>query len=489
MRSAILVLVFACGGSHAPVDKPQLPPDQPVKPPEPAKQVTETWSGTLLLGFEMRDIVVTFTGTGAADKWTATLAVPDAKVTGLPLTDVALDAGSIKFTLAKPDAPQANEHYELARTGESAIGALAIGPQRFYVKLVHLKAGEAPRPGIARPQTPKPPYPYTEREVTIDAPEAGKLAGTLTIPSGTGPFPAVVLITGSGQQDRDETILRHRPFRILADRLTRDGFVVLRTDDRGVGSTEGTPGSLETDFGDARAAFEWLGKQKEVDPKRVGLLGHSIGGLIAPTVAARTGKVAFIVSLAGPGVPGGELIATQIEAMLVASHVPQPAAAKVADQQRKVAAAVIKGDPKAIKLALRTSHVESAKALGQPVPDDAALDKLVEQSLPSATNPWVTGLFKTDPAAAWRKVKCPVLAVNGEKDLQVAPDTNLSAIAKAAAAGGNKDVTTKKQPGLNHLYQHADTGLIDEYGVIEESFDPATLDLIATWMVDKTKKK
>jgi dienelactone hydrolase len=371
------------------------------------------------------------------------------------------------------------ERSPVAKTGPAAEPAPATEPA---------PAAEAPR-APARPQEPRPPFPYTEREVALDAPEAGRLAGTLTIPPGKAPFPAVVLISGSGQQDRDETIFGHRPFRLLADRLARAGFVVLRTDDRGTGQTTGALGTLETDVGDARAAFEWLGQQPEVDRQRIGLLGHSVGGLIAPTIAARTRKVAFIVALAGPGVTGVELIAAQVEALLTASKVPAAAAKQIADVQRKVGAAIAKGDPARIRATLRESLVDSARALGRPVPDDATLDRLVDAKLPETANPWVVSLFRSDAPALWRQVKCPVLAIIGDKDLQVPADSNLAGLTAALAAGGNKDVTAKKQPGLNHLYQHATTGLVDEYGTIEETFDPATLDLIAAWMTEKMTAK
>ena len=498
--TVVVIAAAACGGRGTP--PPVLPDDgkDSIQRPgsgsaaaagegEAARPavVVERWSGTLLLPAGLRDFAVRFAREGAA--WTATLDVPEAGLAGAGLTDVALSADTIRFTLARGGAREADERYAFTRRGDTASGTVTMGGRAIPGKLVKLAEGEAPRPAILRPQAPQPPFPYEEREVAIDAPEAGKLAGTLTVPAGKGPFPAVVLISGSGQQDRDGTIFGHRSFRLIADRLARAGFAVLRTDDRGVGKSTGAFGTLETDIGDARAAFEWLGKQPEVDGKRVGLLGHSVGGLIAPTIAARTQKVAFVVALAGPGVTGVELIALQVEALLVAAkQVPAAAAKQIADAQRKMGAAIAKGDPKQIREALRASIAASAVAMGQPAPPDAALDKLVEAKLPETANPWVASLFKSDAPAVWRKVRCPVLAVIGDKDLQVPVDANLAGTAAALAAGGNKDVTTRKQPGLNHLYQHATTGLVDEYGEIEETFDPATLDLIAAWMTEKTEK-
>jgi dienelactone hydrolase len=477
---------IACGGKKpAPASQPTLPD---VAKPEPSKVdpvKREVWVGTLVLPTNLVDITVTFSERDG--KVTASLDVPYAKLTGIALDDVAFTPDAIKFTWNKPTAPQAAEHYAFARTADVATGTLTTAGQKFYAKLAKLAPGEAVHSTLARPQTPKPPFPYAEREASIDAPEDGVLAGTLTIPAGKGPFPAVLLISGSGQQDRDETIFGHRSFRVIADRLTRDGFAVLRVDDRATGKTKGKLGSLDTDTTDALASFQWLAKQPEVDPKRVGLIGHSVGGVIAPAIAARTQKVAFIVALAGPGVSGADLVPLQSDAMMAVMKVPDDVRAKLVAIQRKVGAAIVKGEPVGLKAALRASLVDAAAATGQPKPDDATLDAAVEAKLSEVTNPWVVSFFKTLPP--WRKVKCPVLAVTGDKDLQVPADANFAKISEAMRAGGNKDLTTMKRPGLNHLYQHATTGLVDEYAVIEETFDTETLDLVAKWLADKAHVK
>lgn len=482
-----LVAAAACGSVETPVRTAAVAPV--AASPEPAApEAREVWAGTLVLPTELRDIVVTFVR--RENDWTAALDVPELGVTGLELDAVELDEATIGFELRKPIAPAATEVYSFTRVQGSgeANGTLMIGGQRFHARLVRLGEGESPRRVIARPQTPTSPYPYLEREVEIAAPEAGTLAGTLTLPKGSGPFPAVLLISGSGQQDRDETIFGHRPFRVIADRLTRDGFAVLRTDDRGVGKTRGAVGSLDTEIGDGRAAFEWLARQPEIDRTRVGIVGHSVGGIIAPTIAARIGQVAFVVSLAGPGIPGWELVAMQLEALLLASGVPAESAARLGAAQRMVSKAVVGGDTKKIRTALRAALLENSAVAGQPTPVAADLDALVESTLPQLTNPWVVTFYKADPAAVWRKVTCPVLALIGDKDLQVPADANLAAITAALKRARNRDVTARKLPGLNHLYQHAETGVIDEYGAIEETFDPATLDLMASWLAAKTQR-
>lgn len=484
-RWLCLIAVAGCGSKEAPVEEPVVASSIDAAPPA---EVREVWAGTLVLPTDLRDLVITFTGREGS--WTATMDVPELGVSGLELAAVAMSETALGFELRKPSAPAATEVYAFTRApgGGEATGSLVIGGQRFHARLIRIGDGEAPRRVIARPQTPAPPYPYLEREVEISAPEDGMLAGTLTLPEGAGPFPAVLLISGSGQQDRDETIFGHRPFRVIADRLTREGFAVLRTDDRGVGKTRGAIGSLETDHGDGRAAFEWLARQPEIDARRVGIIGHSVGGIIAPTIAARTGKVAFVVSLAGPGVPGWQLVAMQLEALLRASGVPAETAARLGAAQLSVSKAVVAGDEKKLRAALRAALVENLAVAGQPKPAPAVLDAQVEATLPALTNPWVVTFYKADPAAAWRKVKCPVLAVIGDKDVQVPAEPNLAAITAALKQARNRDVTALVRPGLNHLYQHAETGVVDEYGVIEETFDPATLDTIAEWLVAKTSR-
>jgi uncharacterized protein len=276
---------------------------------------------------------------------------------------------------------------------------------------------------------------------------------------------------------------------LLADRFARAGIAVLRFDDRGVGNSKGVLTSLETEFGDARAAFEWLEKQPEIDPKRVGLVGHSIGGTIVATVAARTQRAAFVVVLAGPGIPGSELVPMQIAISMERSNTPPEIRKMAVAAQREVGAAIASGDETKIRAALRASYVGLAKAAGEPVPPDSMLDQLLDQKVAEVKNPWVNSFFKIDPAASFRRIKVPVLALTGEKDFQVPPDANLAKIEAAVRAGGNKDVTAQKRPGLNHLFQHASTGLDNEYPIIDETFDPETLELITTWIGTKTAPK
>jgi len=340
---------------------------------------------------------------------------------------------------------------------------------------------------LLRPQEPKPPFPYKSEDVIFRNEKAGiDLAGTLTIPNGEGPFPAVVLITGSGSQNRNEELLGHKPFMVIADYFTRKGIAVLRYDDRGVGGSRGSPLNATTaDFAtDAEAAFLYLTSRKEVKHGAIGLAGHSEGGLIAPIVASVNRNIAFIISLAGPGVTGEEIIHTQNMDISVASGMQIGEARKNTATNRKIFA-VLKKEPDNNKASEKIEAVYR-KILAKEKKSAEDTEAEVKQ-LKSAMNPvsftWLRYFITADPAQYWKKVKCPVLALNGGKDLQVSASVNLSAIVKAVKSGGNQSVTILQLPGLNHLFQKCTTGLPAEYGEIEETFSPEALKIMADWVV------
>ncbi|MFO0942233.1 MAG: alpha/beta fold hydrolase [Pirellulales bacterium] len=337
-----------------------------------------------------------------------------------------------------------------------------------------------------RPQEPKPPFPYRIEEVQFDN-RADKvtLAGSLTIPKGKGPFPAIVLITGSGPHDRDESHLGHRPFWVLADNLTRRGIVVLRYDDRGIGKSIGNFGSSTTqDFKrDAAAAFEYLQARSDIDSKRIGLCGHSEGGIIAALVASENSKVAGVVLLASPGVPGEEIIYRQVELMSRTMGATEDAIARQTERQKKLFASM-KEDPNGIHL------IDTMKTLIATMPSETER-RAAEQALPASAatigSPWFRMFLVLDPRDALRRVACPVLAINGEKDLQVDPEQNLPQIEAALKAGGNRDATLRKLPGINHLLQNCQTGAALEYGQIDETISVAALSAIGDWCIEKMK--
>ena len=337
---------------------------------------------------------------------------------------------------------------------------------------------EQPRPGdlpLPLPQDPEPPYPYRIEEVRFENPDAGiSLSGALTLPREGDPFPAAVLISGSGSQDRNQQIFNHRPFLVIADFLTRRGFAVLRFDDRGVGGSEGDPRvATSEDFaGDAWAAFQFLLRRPDIDHAAIGFIGHSEGGIIAPLVAAEHPEAAFLVLLAGPGIPGDELISSQSRAILRASGIAEQQIAVIDERDRRIRD-IAKNEP---------DDEKAAEAIRAILESLGMEDSQIQNTLGNLLSPWYRFFLGYDPSPALRQVACPVLALNGSLDLQVPADENLAAIEKALREGGNPDVTARKLDGLNHLFQHAEMGLPAEYPRIEETFAPEALELIAQWM-------
>lgn len=350
-------------------------------------------------------------------------------------------------------------------------------------------------PDTRREQDPVKPYPYSEEEVSYENKEAGiKLAGMLTIPQSEGPFPAVILISGSGQQNRDEEILGHRPFLILSDYLTRRGIAVLRVDDRGIGGSTGnfSEATSEDFAGDVLAGIEYLKSRGEIDPARIGLIGHSEGGLIAPIVAVESPDVAFIVMMAGPGITGEEILYLQSGLISRAEGIDNETIARNNALMKSIYS-VIKEEQNDTIAAEKLQELimdemenlseEDKKSSGY---SEDALKAQVNAQVQNLISPWMRFFLTYDPAPTLRKVKCPVLAINGEKDLQVPPKENLKAIEEALKAGGNRDYTVKELPGLNHLFQTAETGSPSEYAKINETISPVALELIGDWVSEHT---
>ncbi len=336
---------------------------------------------------------------------------------------------------------------------------------------------------LLRPQNPVKPYPYKEEEITFPNGKAKiSLAGTLTLPRGPGPFPAVILLSGSGPHDRDESLVGHRPFLVLADHLTRKGIAVLRFDKRGIGKSTGDYASATTeDFaGDAEAALAYLNTRKEIDPKKIGLLGHSEGGLIAPMVATHSQTIAWIVLLAGPGLKGEDVLLLQSELILRAAGVNEGEVARTLAFNKQTYALVRQEkDPAALEAKL--NELVQSTSTGAALPPAA-----VQAQVRMLVSPWFRYYLDYDPLPALQKTMCPVLALNGEKDLQVSSKENLAKIQKALHDGGNHDFQTTELPGLNHLFQHGPTGSPTEYGGIEETMAPEALNAVSDWVLKHT---
>jgi uncharacterized protein len=431
-----------------------------------------SWNGTIKIPGQPLQIGVTFTGDPASPQ--GTIAIPAQAVAGLALKDISGDAQRVRFTISGiPGEPA----FEGRLEGDVIKGTFKQGGASFPFELTR---GELVKP--RRPQDPVPPFPYSQEEVVAKNGDI-RLAGTLTRPAGEGPFPAVVLITGSGPQNRDEELFGHRPFAVLADHLSRGGILVVRFDDRGVGGSTGTfRGSTSRDFShDAEAWVDVLEARDDV--ASIGFLGHSEGGMVAAMVAARNPDVAFIVMLAGTGVDGAATLVEQNRAIARATGTSDDDADKIADQAAKLFELLrAESDDAALRDAIRAlALAQGADAEGE------TMDRLIESQVAALRSPWFTEFLRYDPAEDLRHVRVPVLAINGERDVQVIASQHLPAIERALREAGNTAITTKVLPELNHMFQRATTGSVAEYGQIEETMSPAALDLVRDWILEHAR--
>jgi len=451
------------------------------------KPLSGTWYGPLKMGaIELRlGLVITAKPDGT---YGGILDSLDQGAKDIPMDEVTLKDKAVSFTI-KP----LTITYEgtLSEDGRSIKGDFK---QLGSVLPLTFQRTEK-RVENSRPQHPRKPYPYVEEDVSYQSGKGDiRLAGTLTKPNGDGPFPAVLLITGSGAQDRDETLLGHKPFLVLADHLTRRGVAVLRLDDRGVGGSTGVLTDATTDdlAGDVLAGVEYLKRRKDVLAERIGLIGHSEGGMVAPLVASRSTDVAFIVLLAAPGVGGEEVLLQQLGLVLKAEgQVSDEDLAKARERQRRIFAIVKEEtDGEAIQTKLlQLEREEVAKLSEAERREYANLEAQAAAQLKMLAMPWFRSFLRYDPRPTLAKVTCPVLALNGQNDVQVAPKENLSAIEAALKSGSNKDVTVKELPGLNHLFQHSRTGAVSEYGRIEETFAVQALEEISDWVLKRAGRR
>jgi uncharacterized protein len=443
----------------------------PIKPEhKPAKpsDIDGPWMGTLDTGGGKLRVIFHIVNT--EDGLIATLDSPDQGAKGLPTTSVTRDGSTLKIEVKGIGG---SFEGKIAADLSSIDGNWTQGGRTLPLVLKRVK-DQAELELPKRPQNPVRPYPYRDEDVSYDNKAQNVvLAATITIPPGKGPFPGVVLITGSGPQDRDETLLGHKPFLVLSDYLTRRGIVVLRADDRGTGKSTGVFATGTTaDFAtDTEAGVAYLKTRPEVDSRKIGLIGHSEGGVIAPMIAARNKDVAFIVMMAGTGVPGDQVLVAQGEAIEIASGKPKDEAAKDAANEREMVN-LVETDKDQADLEKKLRE----KMTGQ-VPE-AQIGMQIEQ----LTSAWFRYFLTYDPATALRKVSCPVLVLNGSFDKQVLPDQNLPTIRRALQEAGNKRFEIDELPGLNHLFQTAKTGSLVEYAQIEETMSPVALEKIATWI-------
>ncbi|MGL2967132.1 alpha/beta hydrolase family protein [Flavobacterium sp. XGLA_31] len=416
--------------------------------------------------------------------YSATMDSPDQGVKGVP-TVVTVEQDNITLSIAA-----AHITYHGTLKNEKIEGTFQQGTAAFPMTLnKETETGTT----FKRPQEPQEPFPYYTEEVTFTNPKADNitLSGTLSLPKKEGVFAAVILISGSGPQNRDEELLGHKPFLVLADDLTRHGIAVLRYDDRGVAQSKGNFKTATTaDFAsDVQSALDYLKTRKEINPKKIGLLGHSEGGLIAPMVAAESKDVRFIALLAAPGLRGDALLLQQQELIGKASGATATELKDTRIMNSYCFNEVLKAKDEAV---LKADLMRYLAGILKDTPKEQKPENLADEDnaamqVSQICNPWMLYFLRYDPTTALANVKCPVLAINGAQDLQVAPQENLDAIEKALHKAGNQKVTTKVFPNLNHLFQECKTGLPDEYAAIEQTFSPVALNFITQWIQNQTK--
>ena len=423
-------------------------------------QIEGYWKGQIGLGGQQLEMA--FNIKAAENGFSATLDVPAQGAFDVPVDKTVFQDNHLQLTLSAMGAS-----YSGTLKGEAIEGEFTQHGMAFPLNLARGEK-EAPK---ARPQDPQPPFNYRAEEVTFtNKKEGNTLAGTLTIPDGDGPFPALVLVSGSGQQNRDEELMNHRPFWVIADYLSRRGVAVLRYDDRGMGGSTGEVlNATSMDFSyDAEAAFDYLLNRKEINASQVGILGHSEGGIINFMVAERRPEVAFLVSLAGPAVNGIEVLKEQQAAILRAQGMTEEMV-QFSGNANVQMFDIIEAS---------SSREEADTLLRQLLKGWGCNEELTEQTVGQMASPWMYYFLKYDPTDAIVKTTCPALLLNGSKDLQVLASQNLPAYEKIIAEHGKTNLTLRELPDLNHLFQHCETGSPTEYVEIEETISPEVLELV-----------
>lgn len=435
------------------------------------------WEGAVVRNGAQRRLILRVATTGRGTL--VTLDSPDLGAVGLPVKDFSRRSGAITFSVP---ATGALFRGTLSADEDRLIGTWTVpGLPDIEVAFVRTRA-TAERTQRPRPQMPQPPFPYRVEEVTIVNPLADDvtLAGTLTMPDGAGPFVSAVLITGSGPQDRDETVFGHKPFAVLADYLTRRGIVVLRYDDRGAGKSTGDfAAATSADFAtDAAAAVRYLRSREAIRRDAIGLIGHSEGAIVAPLAATSAPEVSYLVLLAGPGTKTADLVRAQRRAMGEAQGMSPAELAKIDVVLTAAFAAVSKATSEDDARARLRAVFTPGRLAKAGVPDAVAESMTREM----ATN-WYRYFLRHDPVEVLSRVRVPVLALNGSLDVQVPADPHLAGI--EAALRKNRDASVMKLDGLNHLFQTAKTGSMGEYADIEETMSPTALALIGRWIEER----
>ncbi len=457
------------------IDKPILTSEKAIEHPA---EVCGTWLGKLgIQGINLR--LIFNLSKDENNNLAATMDSPDQGAQGIPMGKVSWDGQNLTI-----NAPDLRGKYTGTKLNDSTFsGTWSQAGKDFELDIIR----QIEKFELKRPQEPKGPFSYLSEDLTFPNKKADiKLAGTLTLPKGEGPFPAVILISGSGPQNRDEEIFGHKPFLVIADDLTKKGFAVLRYDDRGVNESEGSQlNSTSADYAtDARAAFDFLKNDKRINPSSIGFAGHSEGGLICQILAAKYEDIAFIISMAGPGVTGEEVLIEQVQVISALSGEKESNIEKQTKANRMIYSTLKEvDDNQAAEKEILVNYRKYLENIGEENIDQKIEEFKTQFSQHSYT--WMRFFLKSDPQKLLKTVKCPYLAINGDKDVQVISETNLGAMEQTLLKAGHKDYTLKNFEGLNHMFQESETGLMNEYGEIEQTIAPVVLETISNWLKER----
>jgi dienelactone hydrolase len=446
-----------------------------------AQSVLGTWNGSLVLPVGIMPLVFHISQ-DASGTYATTMDSPHQQAKDIPTQSTSFSDFILVIQI-----PAIGSIYKGTLHDDGTIRGTFT--QKGVARALNLERGAWTEKKTGRPQEPVPPFPYKSEEVVVRNEAAGiNLAGTLTLPEKGKKFPAVVLVTGSGAQNRDEELLGHKPFLVLSDYLTRNGIAVLRCDDRGTAASEGNYAmATDVDFAtDAAAAIRYLQGRKEIDKRKIGILGHSSGGSVSFMTAAKDPSIAFVVSLAGPGVRGDSVLLKQVETLYKLQGM-------TADEWTWVEKfmwnnyAILQQTEKAPEVLEKELYGAIMGTMSAEQQQDANMIQKMAVEARQMTSPWYLHMMRYEPSVDLQHVKCPVLALNGERDIQVNAAMNLEGIRRHLAGNGNKRITVKAYPHLNHLFQTCKTGAPAEYAELEETISPAVLQDITTWILQQTR--
>ncbi|HMG68207.1 MAG TPA: alpha/beta hydrolase [Chitinophagaceae bacterium] len=452
-----------------------------------SKKFIGSWEGKMDVGVQLRLVIHIITK--GPDSVSSTLDSPDQNVFGIAAYKTTVEGVTLYFEIKSSGASFTGN-----LENDSTIGGTFTQGGNVPLKLIKTDNPSGP---LKRPQTPLPPYPYKSEAIEYDnADKTVHFGATFTYPNTGGQFVTTILITGSGQQDRDETILLHKPFAVIADYLTKKGFAVLRVDDRGKGKTTGeVMKATSMDFSDdVITSMDYLKTRKETDKNKIGLIGHSEGGLIASIVLTKRKDIAFIISLAGAGMKGADILSDQGELIMVKEGIDSMTAKsykklykKIINYSLTIADSLESFNKTWQEYAQWKKSMKPASLQQLGFTNDTAAKKIFRSLLAELYLPWMQFFNNSDASLNYEKAYCPVLALNGSEDIQVPPAKDLEGIRSALKKSKSGNYEIKELPGLNHLFQHCKKCGLSEYGELEETFAPEALQVMGDWLKDNIK--